>query len=140
MCSIFSLFVSALFNSLICLFLPPTPTCKFIIFNCLALLYQRKRTDNNLLYLFLLNFRLSTHITILALLNLLLSPFIFLYQLLYFFFRYADVSILLWFCYIGAEMISNRNYSDMKNIKYAEHFLDGLIDATKKTTQKLFRL
>ncbi|BFZ01170.1 hypothetical protein BsWGS_04209 [Bradybaena similaris] len=35
--------------------------------------------------------QLSTHITILALLNLLLSPFIFLYQLLYFFFRYADI-------------------------------------------------
>jgi autophagy-related protein 9 len=35
--------------------------------------------------------QLSAHITILALLNLLLSPFIFFYQLLYFFFRYADI-------------------------------------------------
>ncbi|GFN75657.1 autophagy-related protein 9 [Plakobranchus ocellatus] len=34
--------------------------------------------------------QLSTHIALLALLNLVLSPFIFFYQIIYFFFRYAE--------------------------------------------------
>lgn len=38
--------------------------------------------------------RLSTHISVLALLNLVLCPFIFFYQIIYFFFRYAEVRIL----------------------------------------------
>lgn len=46
--------------------------------------------------------KLSTQITWLAIINLLFSPFLFLWQFMYFFFTYADVSIILFtqFSYI----------------------------------------
>lgn len=39
--------------------------------------------------------KLSTQITWLAIINLFFSPFLFLWQLMYFFFNYADVSIFV---------------------------------------------